>query len=90
VIRARNGILLVGLLLVTAGESSAHAARAPRRSVITAKSAILIDDQTGEVLWQHNPDLPLPPASTTIQRCLIATTLLTRDRTHNGNRETTP
>src|SRR5262249_46989093 len=32
---------------------------------ITAKAAILIDNQTGEILWQRNPDLPLPPASTT-------------------------
>ena len=61
---ARHVILLVGLLFVTTGVSSASAATRSR-SVITAKSAILVDDQTGEVLWQHNPDLPLPPASTT-------------------------
>ena len=35
------------------------------RSTVTAKAAILIDNQTGEILWQRNPDLPLPPASTT-------------------------
>ncbi len=63
--RVRNAMVLVGLLLATTGVSSASAARRPRHTVITAKAAILIDDQTGEVLWQHNPDLPLPPASTT-------------------------
>ena len=34
-------------------------------AAVTARAAILIDNQTGEVLWQRNPDLPLPPASTT-------------------------
>ncbi|MCK6553437.1 D-alanyl-D-alanine carboxypeptidase [Candidatus Binatia bacterium] len=33
--------------------------------VVTAKSGILIDNQTGQVIWQRQPDLPLPPASTT-------------------------
>jgi len=49
---------------------AAVAARTPAavtyaHGVITAKAAILIDNQTGEILWQRNPDLPLPPASTT-------------------------
>ena len=35
------------------------------RPIVAAKAAILIDNQTGEVLWQRNPDLPLPNASTT-------------------------
>jgi D-alanyl-D-alanine carboxypeptidase (penicillin-binding protein 5/6) len=60
----RHLILLVGLFLLTTGVSPALAANT-RGRVITAKSAILVDDQTGEVLWQHNPDMPLPPASTT-------------------------
>ena len=62
---AKYTILLVGLLLVTTAASPVRAASTGGRNVITAKSAILIDDQSGEVLWQHNPDLPLPPASTT-------------------------
>jgi D-alanyl-D-alanine carboxypeptidase (penicillin-binding protein 5/6) len=33
--------------------------------LVTAKAGILIDKTTGVVLWQHNPDLSLPPASTT-------------------------
>lgn len=32
---------------------------------ITARAGILVDRATGTVLWQHNPDAPLPPASTT-------------------------
>lgn len=62
---AKHVILLVGLLLLATGVSTAGAVATHGRSVITAKSAILVDDQSGEVLWQHNPDLPLPPASTT-------------------------
>lgn len=54
--------LLAVVLLATVVASTTYAARPP---VITAKAAILVDDQTGEVLWQRNPDLPLPPASTT-------------------------
>jgi D-alanyl-D-alanine carboxypeptidase len=33
--------------------------------VVTAKAAIVVDRETGVVLWQHNPDRALPPASTT-------------------------
>jgi D-alanyl-D-alanine carboxypeptidase (penicillin-binding protein 5/6) len=62
--RTERVILLIGLLL-SIGVSSAHAARAGGRSVITAKAAILVEDDTGAILWEHNPDLPLPPASTT-------------------------
>jgi len=32
---------------------------------VTARAAVLIDNRTGEVLWERNPDLALPPASTT-------------------------
>lgn len=41
------------------------AAEAARGRLVTARAGILVDRQTGEVLWQHNPDVPLPPASTT-------------------------
>jgi len=62
--QTKHVILLIGLLL-SVGVSSAHAARSGNRSVITAKAGILVDDETGVILWEHNPDLPLPPASTT-------------------------
>lgn len=42
-----------------------HAKSTPRPPIVTAKAAILVDRKTGEVLWQNNPDVPLPPASTT-------------------------
>jgi D-alanyl-D-alanine carboxypeptidase (penicillin-binding protein 5/6) len=35
------------------------------RPAVSAKAAILVDRQTGVVLWQHNSDVPLPQASTT-------------------------
>ena len=40
---------------------------------VTAKAGILIDAKTGDVIWQRNPDLPLPPASTTkVMTALVA------------------
>lgn len=62
--------LLVAVGLTIAVSSPAAAVRAggraqPARSAVTARAAILIDNQTGEVLWERNPDLALPPASTT-------------------------
>lgn len=53
-----SGVLLTCVLASSAGAVSS-------RSLIKAKSAILIDNQTGEVLWHRNPDVPLPNASTT-------------------------
>lgn len=32
---------------------------------VTARAALVLDAQTGEVLWQRNGDMQLPPASTT-------------------------
>jgi D-alanyl-D-alanine carboxypeptidase (penicillin-binding protein 5/6) len=63
--RVRQFVLLVELLLIAAGARHAQAVPLPSHPTVTAKAAILIDNQTGEVLWQRNPDLPLPPASTT-------------------------
>lgn len=52
--------------MLLAAEASASPVTANRhRPAITAKAAILVDRQTGVVLWQNNADLPLPPASTT-------------------------
>ncbi len=52
----------VGALLVT---SIAEAAAIRDLGNVTAKAAMLIDNQTDEVLFARNPDLQLPPASTT-------------------------
>lgn len=54
--------LLLGVLLL-ATASGALAQEQGR--VVTAKAGILIDNETGHVIWQRNPDLQLPPASTT-------------------------
>jgi D-alanyl-D-alanine carboxypeptidase (penicillin-binding protein 5/6) len=62
-IRVRTAAVCAGLLAATILATSAHAVR--HHAVVTARAGILIDNQTGEVLWQRNPDLPLPPASTT-------------------------
>ena len=60
-------------MILAAIASTSLASTANRRTSITAKAGILLDRQTGEVLWQRNPDLPLPPASTTkILTALIA------------------
>jgi D-alanyl-D-alanine carboxypeptidase (penicillin-binding protein 5/6) len=32
---------------------------------LTARAGLVMDAQTGEILWERNGDLPLPPASTT-------------------------
>jgi D-alanyl-D-alanine carboxypeptidase (penicillin-binding protein 5/6) len=68
-IRAGTVSVLVGVLLAGAAAGEARTThrhiRPSNRSTVTAKAAILIDNQTGEILWQRNPDLPLPPASTT-------------------------
>src|SRR5262249_13991205 len=32
---------------------------------LTAKAAVLVDASTGDVLWERNGSVPLPPASTT-------------------------
>ena len=60
---ALAGVLIAGLLVGSAGAAS------PK---VTASSAILMDAQTGEVLWSKKPDDKRAPASTT----KIVTTVL--------------
>jgi len=58
--------LTFGLLLLVAVAAPVQAVRSPgSHPSISARAAILVDNQTGEVLWARNPDLPLPNASTT-------------------------
>ncbi len=57
--------IIVGSLLIFGSTAAVFAAPTGSGPVVTAKAAILIDRQTGEALWERNPDLPLPPASTT-------------------------
>lgn len=80
VTRHRNWIPLLGLTALLA--SSAQASPVRELGRITAKSAILIDNGSGEVLFARNPHLQLPPASTTkMLTALVAlrTGLLHRD-----------
>jgi D-alanyl-D-alanine carboxypeptidase (penicillin-binding protein 5/6) len=53
------------LLAVTFGVLRADAASAPVNVGTTAKAAILLDADTGAILFQHNADELLPPASIT-------------------------
>ncbi len=62
-VRASTRALGLGFLVSVIFTTSAYAVRL--HTAVTARAAILIDNQTGEVLWQHNQDLRLPPASTT-------------------------
>lgn len=66
----RVGQPLCAVLLFAASTLAAHAEDELR---ITAKAAILLDADTGQVLYAREPHLPLPPASTTkVLTALIA------------------
>ena len=52
----------VALVAVALAASGAHAARL---NSLTARSAIIMDATTGDVLWERDAGRPLPPASTT-------------------------
>jgi len=63
---------------LAAGEKAASTALLTAGPVgISAASAIVVDDATGQVLWSRNPDTKRFPASTT----KILTALLVRERT---------
>jgi len=55
---------VVGMLGLLPGAAHGQAS-ARLLGRVTAKSAMLIDNATGEVLLAREPDVPLPPASTT-------------------------
>lgn len=56
--------MLIGLaVLLLAGSAAAGDARELGR--LTAKAAIVVDAQTGDIHFAHNPNLQLAPASTT-------------------------
>jgi D-alanyl-D-alanine carboxypeptidase (penicillin-binding protein 5/6) len=61
----RGPVVVAAFALLFCSISPAVAAPRRQQATVTAKAAILVDRQTGVVLWQLNPDLPLPPASTT-------------------------
>jgi D-alanyl-D-alanine carboxypeptidase (penicillin-binding protein 5/6) len=59
------GRLTVALAATVVAASAALASDARELGRVTAKAAIVVDSQTGEVLFARNPTLPVPPASTT-------------------------
>jgi D-alanyl-D-alanine carboxypeptidase len=63
-LRKKKLFTCVGFLFIFS-LTPAYAAVSSSGPAVTARSAILIDRETGEVLWERSPDLPLPPASTT-------------------------
>jgi len=70
--KRRIALIAVGILTLLPGAASAQAS-ARTLGRVTAKAAMLVDNRTGEVLLAREPDLPLPPASTTkILTALIA------------------
>lgn len=72
--RGRRSLILA-LVILLCGAWPAEAARAkaaPTRR-LTARAAILIDNRSGQILYEREPDLRLAPASTTkILTALIA------------------
>jgi D-alanyl-D-alanine carboxypeptidase (penicillin-binding protein 5/6) len=53
------------ILLIALHAGPAWSASPRLLGQITATAAIIVDHQTGDVLFARNPDLELPPASTT-------------------------
>src|SRR5262252_4760212 len=54
------GVVVVVGLLATSGSRAVAA-----EPYVTARAAVIMDGASGEVLWERNAELPLPPASTT-------------------------
>lgn len=69
--RVLAGLCLPGILLMMPGGSVVAAGRADTHPVeldinkyVRAKSALLVDEKTGEIIFSRNASLELPPAST--------------------------
>jgi D-alanyl-D-alanine carboxypeptidase len=72
------GPVLTALLIIVAPSSAR--AYSPEED-LTARAAILIDAASGKILYQREPDLRLPPASTT----KVTTAILTLESGHKLN-----
>lgn len=62
--RLFSGLLLAALLFSNGVQAQASQLPPPAQE-LAAEAAFLLDVGTGKVLFEKNPDLPLPPASTT-------------------------
>ncbi|MGO0058462.1 D-alanyl-D-alanine carboxypeptidase family protein [Brevibacillus fluminis] len=63
-----KAVLAVAFLTTTmvAGTATTASAAVPQANLdLAVKSAILVEASTGKILYQNNPDVPLPPASMT-------------------------
>ena len=54
--------LALAFAVLSAAPAAAVSATGPK---VTAKAAIIVDAESGEIIWSRNPDLRLHPASTT-------------------------
>ena len=61
----RNGRAWIAAVAVAMLIPHGGIARAVESPYVTATAALVVDGSTGAVLWARNPDLELPPASTT-------------------------
>ena len=59
----RTGFAATLLILIAA--ATANATTVGDMSRVTARAALVIDNATGQILFARNPNMPLPPASTT-------------------------
>ena len=57
--------VVVVVAVVFAWSPSSHGRELGEGPRLSAKSAIIVDAHTGSVLWSQDPDVELPPASTT-------------------------
>ncbi|MCX8012370.1 MAG: D-alanyl-D-alanine carboxypeptidase, partial [Desulfobacterota bacterium] len=68
---SKSDIVIAAFILVIILTFFSHSSQA--KINISARAAFLMDATTGEVLYEKNPDLPLPPASTTkVMTAIIA------------------
>jgi len=70
--------LALALVVLAAATAFAAPASAPK---VTAQAAIIVDAQTGDIIWERNPDLRLHPASTTkVMTAIVAAESAELDR----------
>ncbi|GAB3054129.1 serine hydrolase [Virgibacillus ainsalahensis] len=63
--KASFSLLLIALVMMTSVVTQPFTAKAEDELSLNAESAILVDAETGKVLYAKNPDAELPPASMT-------------------------
>jgi D-alanyl-D-alanine carboxypeptidase len=68
-------------LLLLCFSFPSEASKALPKPVLSARAAIVVDSKTGKILYSKNPDLKLPPASTTkVMTALLALERLPLER----------